>query len=169
MSNRIPPSLNWLIDKRARISGEIEKTRRSLKQAQSLIVELEDLETKLKAIDTTLQLHDIQVDIGLIKPITSNYYRLKIPHGELTKSILTCIKLYGASSPVSKSTIVDFVIARHFDYDAEETAKSQIKNSIHNRLKNLCRDGVIERYNSPDYTRRILWNIHPKFNFDKGT
>jgi len=169
MANRIPPSLNWLIDKRARISGEIEKTRRSLKQAQSLIDELEDLETKLKAIDTTLQLHDIQVDIGLIKPITSNYYRLKIPHGELTRSILTCIKLYGTSSPVSKSTIVDFVIARHFDYDAEEIAKSQIRISIKNRLKCLCRDGIIERYHSPDSGKEGLWNINQKFNFDKDT
>ncbi len=120
MSNRIPPSLNWLIDKRARVSGEIEKTKRSLKQAQLLIAELEELEAKLKAIDTTLNLHDIQVDISLIKPITSSYYRLKIPYGELTKSILTCIKLYGTLSPVSKSTIVDFVITRHFDYDADD-------------------------------------------------
>jgi hypothetical protein len=168
MSNRIPPSLNWLIDKRARISGEIEKTRRSLKQAQSLIGELENLESKLKAIDTTLQLHDIQINIGLIKPIASKYYRLKIPHGDLTKSILTCIKLYGGSSPVSKSLIVDFVIARHFDYDAEEIAMDKIRDSIHNRLKNLCRDGIIERYHSPDSKKEGLWAINPKFNFDKG-
>jgi len=169
MTNRIPPSLNWLIDKRARISGEIEKTRRSLKQAQSLIVELEDLEIKLKAIDTTLKLHDIQVDIGLIKPISSNYYRLKIPHGELTKSILTCIKLYGSLSPVTKSTIVDFVIARHFDFDADKIAISQIRASIHNRLKNLCRDGVIDRCYLPDSTKNVLWKINPKLNFDKET
>jgi hypothetical protein len=169
MTNRIPPSLNWLIDKRARISGEIEKTRRSLKQAQSLIVELEELETKLKAIDSTLQLHDIQIDISLIKPIATNYYRLKIPHGELTKSILTCIKLYGELSPVSKSTIVDFVITRHFDFDAEEIEMSRIRDSIHNRLKNLCRDGVIDRYDLPGSTNRVLWNINPKFNFDKDT
>ncbi|MDP3210111.1 MAG: hypothetical protein CTY35_14810 [Methylotenera sp.] len=166
MSNRIPPSLNWLIDKRARISGEVEKTRRSLKQAQSLIDELKDLEIKLNAIDTTLQLHDIQIDIGLIKPISSNYYRLKIPHGELTKSILTCIRLYGKTSPVSKSTIVDFVIARHFHYDAEQISNAQIRGSIGNRLKNLCRDGVIERHHSPDSTKEGLWAINPKFNFN---
>lgn len=29
MTNRIPPSLNWLIDKRARLAGEIQRTKKA--------------------------------------------------------------------------------------------------------------------------------------------
>ncbi len=141
MANRIPPSLNWLIDKRARISGEIEKTRRSLKRAQVLIKELEDLEVKLNAIDTTLDMHNIKINVSLIKPIVSKSYRLNIPHGELTKSILTCIRLHGADNPVAKSTIHDFVVARHFDFDADEVTHAQISLSIKRRLNCLYHDG----------------------------
>lgn len=165
MTNRIPPSLNWLIDKRARISGEIEKTRRSLKTAQSLIEELEDLETKLKAIDTTLELHDIKINVDLIKPIESKHYRLNIPHGELTKSILTCIKLYGTVTPVSKSEIVNFVIARHFDFNANEITSARIKRSISNRVKSLYRDGFVVRHHRPYSNEEGLWTLNPEYDF----
>ena len=93
MTNRISPSLNWLIDKPARIAGGIEKNRNTLCATKALIKELEDLEKKLTAVDTTLKLHDIKIDVNIIKSVKSKYYRLNIPHGELKKPILTCIKL----------------------------------------------------------------------------
>lgn len=166
MTNRIPPSLNWLIDKRARISGEIEKTKRSLKKAQDLIKELDDLDVKLRAIDTTLELHHIKVDVTLIAPVESKNLRLNIPHGELTKSILICIKLYGENAPVSKSTIVDFVIARHFDFSANKVTSAQIGLSIQRRLKSLYREGYLVRHHSPNTSDYGLWSLATKFNFD---
>ncbi len=165
MTNRIPPSLNWLIDKRARISGEIEKTRRSLKKAQLIIKELEELELKLRAIDTTLELHDIEVDVSLIAPILSNEIRIQIPHGELTKSILTCIRLYEKNGPVSRSMIERFVIQRHFDFDAKLLTPVQISTSIHNRLKNLFKQGLLERHHSPEKNKEGLWTLK-QINFD---
>jgi hypothetical protein len=166
MTNRIPPSLNWLIDKRARISGEIEKTRRSLKRAQALISELEDLEVKLKAIDTTLDLHDIKIDVNLIKPIASNSYRLNIPHGELTKSILTCIRLHGGKNPVAKSIIHNFVVARHFDFDADEIPHEQVSLSIKRRLNCLYHDGLLLRHHSSNTNEYGLWSFSPEYISD---
>lgn len=163
MTNRIPPSLAWLIDKRARIAGEIEKTRKSLIKAQKLIDELKELEKLLTAIDTTLELHDIKIDISLIEPIQSQSVRVKIPHGQLTRSILTCIKLYGDEVAVSKSTILDFVIARHYELGADEVSKSKIADSIHNRLKNLCNSGVITRCHSKDSNQEGLWKLSNDF------
>jgi len=159
MANRIPPSLSWLIDKRARIAGEIEKTRRSLKKAQALIEDLEDLEEKLKAIDTALDLHHIKIDISLISPIQSKELRLNIPHGELTKSILLCIKLYGESSPVSKATIVDFVIARHFDFNSSKITSAQVGLSVQRRLKSLYHEGHLVRHHSNDTNDFGLWSL----------
>ncbi len=164
MTNRIPPSLNWLIDKRARIAGEIEKTKHSLKRAQDLIEELEDLEVKLKAIDTTLELHHIKIDVSLISPIKSKELRLNIPHGELTKSILLCIKLFGENSPVSKATIVDFVIARHFDLNASKITSVQIGLSVQRRLKSLYHEGYLLRHHSKSTSNFGLWSLAEKFN-----
>jgi hypothetical protein len=159
MANRIPPSLKWLIDKRARVSGEIEKTRRSLKTAQALIKDLEDLEIKLKSIDTTLELHHIKVDVDLIDSIETKHLRLNIPHGELTRSILTCIRLYGENGPVSKVRIVDFIIARHFDGNAEKTTHTQISRSVQIRLKCLHRAGRLIRHHSAITSDYGLWSL----------
>lgn len=38
---------------------------------------------------------------------------------------------------------MDFVIARHLDFDAKEIPNAQIKESVHNRLKNLCQRNVL--------------------------
>lgn len=159
MANRIPSSLNWLIDKRARIAGEIEKTRRSLHKAQELIKGLEGLETKLKAIDTTLELHHIKIDISLVENIESRHLKLNIPHGELTKSILICLRIYGETTPVSKSRIVDFVIARHFDNNANETTYAQIADSVKYRLRGLYKEGKVTRHHSEISNDLGSWSL----------
>lgn len=53
-------SLNWLIDKRARLDGEIQKTEQSLLKAKGLIGELSKLKESLAAIDHALSLHEIK-------------------------------------------------------------------------------------------------------------
>ena len=166
MSNRIPPSLNWLIDKRARVAGEISKAKRSLKEAKALINDLEDLEIKLKAIDITLDLHDIKVDINLIAPIESHDLRIKIPSGELRKSILTCIRLYQVNGPVSKYIIEKFVLTRHFDFDGKDTVGGNFQRSIHDGLKNLYHKGYLVRHHDPKTTGYGLWTLSEEYMKD---
>lgn len=166
MTNRIPPSLNWLIDKRARVAGEIAKTRRSLKEAKALIKDLEELETKLKAIDTTLDLHHIKVDVNLIAPIESHELRIKIPRGELSKSILTCIRLYEINGPVSKTIIAKFVLAKHFDFNGEKVVGGDIKRIIHNGLGNLYHRGYLVRHHASETNDFGLWTLSEKCKFD---
>lgn len=105
-----------------------------IKETQELAKDLEELEVKLKAIDTSLELHHIKLDVDLIDPIESKELRINIPHGELTKSILTCIRLYGEHKPVSKSIVTKFVITRHFDFDADPVELAQINMSIKRRF-----------------------------------
>jgi hypothetical protein len=81
MNARIPPSLKWLIDKHARISGKMEMTQK-LPLAQSVLAarlaaclsdlnglkaELADFQKDLSGIDRTMQLHDIRVNVELIR------------------------------------------------------------------------------------------------------
>jgi hypothetical protein len=88
MSTRIPSSLKWLIDKRARLDAEIRKTQSSIAKNKELIKELSSLKKNLSAIDKALELHEISVDVTLIEPVKSHYKRIDLPHGELTSSIL---------------------------------------------------------------------------------
>lgn len=166
MTNKIPPSLNWLIDKRARVAGEIAKTKRSLKEAKTLIKDLEELEIKLSAIDTTLDLHDIKVDVNLIVPIESHEIRVNIPHGELSKSILTCIRLYQVNGPVPKPIIENFVITRHFDFDGEKVIGGDIKRIIHNGLTNLYHKGYLIKHHDPKSNNFSLWTLSKKCTID---
>lgn len=160
MANRIPPSLNWLIVTRARLAGELEKTKRSLATAKTYISELEDIEEKIRALDIAFQLHDIQIDLSLIKPIESKSYRLDLPHGELTKSILLCLKLYGAEKPVSKSDIMNFLIIRHYnECSDDEIPREQLGVSVRNRLKALYRDGIIIRHHEPETNTEGVWSF----------
>lgn len=163
MAPRIPPSLAWLIDKRARLDAELRKTRASLSKAQSLIDDLASLEESLAAIDKTLSLHDIKVDVENIAPIRSHYVRVKIPHGELTKSILLCLRLR-EGNPVRKSEIVSFIEGRFSDLGAPSEKKSVLAQSVGNRLTGLFRKGLLVRHHPPETSEEGLWSISPSLS-----
>lgn len=126
MSTKIPSSLKWLIDKRARLEAEIRKTESSVKKAQALINDLSDLKQKLAAIDEALSMHEIQINIDLIQPVRSHYVRINLKYGDLTKSILMCLRLNGVGVPVRTSDIVEFIAARHADLEIEPQKRSKL-------------------------------------------
>lgn len=161
MSTRIPPSLSWLIDKRARLDAEIKKTEKSLIKAKGLIEELSNLKENLAAVDKTLSLHDIPIDINLIKPMRSQYIRIKLPHGELTRSILLCLRLNQGDHLVTTSEIAAFIVARNADLAAQPEHRSQLSLSLHNRLKGLAREGVIQRHHPLFTNADGLWSLAP--------
>lgn len=158
MSPRIPPSLKWLIDKRARLDGEIKKTRESLQKAQLLIDELKQLECDLAAIDRTLGLHEIHVQTDDIPPIKSHYARINLPRGELTRSILLCLRLRG--EPVSTTEIATFIMVRHKNLEIKnEMSRSELGESVRYRLKDLCRQGVVQRNHPLKGASEGMWSL----------
>lgn len=160
MSTRIPPSLKWLIDKRARLEGEILKTKKSLNQAHKLIDELNNLNETLAAIDKTLELHEIKINVHYIQPIKSKYVRLKLPYGALTKGILICLRLYTTDgNPINKSEIIEFIIARYTEFDEPEINRGQIAISIKKTLQRLLKSGVVKRYHELDGSCDGRWSI----------
>lgn len=159
MSSRIPSSLKWLIDKRARLDAEIKKTEASLTRAQGLIKELSNLKKSLVAIDRTLALHEIKIDVTLIRPVQSHYVRINLPHGELTRSILLCIRLRASERPACMSEIVSFIEARYADIGAQPERREQLVNSVHNRLKCMARRGVIKRHHPMKTNAEGLWSL----------
>lgn len=159
MASRIPPSLSWLIDKRARLAAEVEKTRASIAEAQRLIKEFKVIERDLAAVDLSLKLHEIQVDLEAIAPIASQYLRIQLPRGELTRSIFLCLQLRG-NQPTKFSEIVSFIIARHADLSqSTKTDRKDLNKSVHYRLKNLAREGKLCRHHSADDNKEGIWSL----------
>lgn len=166
---RTPPSLNWLLDKRARIHGEIIKFEKSHSQAvvqakqQVLAAEnsldqarkklsniesigpriLESLHKDLQAIDKTMGLHDIQINPDVISPICTPDAEKLLPFGALTRSIFEGLKLADGKS-MTTFEIVDFVIVRN-GLKLSEEGKQAIYDKTRYRLKLLCNDKKIRR------------------------
>lgn len=158
MTPKIPSSLKWLIDKRARLDGEIQKTRASLSTAKRLLDELRELEESLAAIDRSLGMHEIQIEIENIPTIRSHYVRINLPRGELTRSIFLCLKL-NEGAPIRMSQFVDFIAARYADIDATKETRAKLSRSVHNRLKTLYHEGKLQRHHPADSNEEGLWSL----------
>lgn len=158
MTPKIPSSLKWLIDKRARLAGEIRKTRATLATAKQLIEDLSKLEEDLAAIDRSLGLHEIQIRVDYIQPIRSHYVRIKLPRGELTKSILLCLRLR-EGVPARMSEIGAFIEARHSDLSASVGSRAALHKSLHTRLKTLFSEGKLKRHHDPSSNKEGIWSL----------
>lgn len=158
MAPKIPSSLKWLIDKRARLDAEIKKTWASLSSAKQLIEELSKLEDDLAAIDRSLGLHEIKVQLEHIQPVRSHYVRVDLPRGELTRSILLCLRLR-EGAPARMGEIVSFIEARHGDLSASVSNRAVFHRSVHNRLKALFREGRLKRHHPPSSNTEGLWSL----------
>lgn len=159
MSTRIPSSLKWLIDKRARLDAEIQKTQSSLVKAKKLLKELSNLKKSLSAIDQALSLHEIEVDVSLIQPVKTQYKRINLPHGELTRSILMCLRLYEGKRPVGMSEIAAFISSRYPNLSDDNLHRITLSRSVHYRLKDLAARGVIVRHHDPKSSHEGIWSL----------
>lgn len=174
---RLPPSLAWLISRRGRVAGEIqriekyfERHRRVFGKFKELNDELVQLRETMASIDQTLSLHEVQIDPSNIPVIYSKKQRIQLPYGELTRLVYLRIRM-GNSDPVSTREIIDFVIQRHpflEENDAEEGVKREdrVARRIHARLKTLCKVGKIERHHSKTSTQQGWWTLSNVFTQD---
>ena len=159
MTNRIPPSLNWLIDKRARLSGEIIKVKKSLAKVEHLVNKLRKLEVALESIDNSLKLHDIQIDIENIKPKRTNLYKLKFPFGLLDEYVFEYLVANIESLPVQKPEIVELLILKHLEFDSTPVPYNQASRAVSQTLARLFRKGRVIRYHSSDSCFPGSWGL----------
>ena len=156
---RLPSSLKWLIDRRARVAGEIEKIESLLVECRRLADEIVPLKELLASIDQTLALHEVPIDVSLIPTIRSQDSCVKVPHGELTRSIFLCLKA-SKGSPMNTESITAFTFARFREFDASITSPTQLQKSVRYRLKNLCRNGLIKRLHRARPGASAVWALN---------
>ncbi|MCD4504781.1 hypothetical protein LQR30_11760 [Chromobacterium piscinae] len=166
---RTPPSLKWLITKRARLLGDLLKLRealplrlaelrtdvveaeRALAQAEHrlehvpMLLEnsIQCLEVQLHALDVTLGLHEIPINPDLIPPIRTQESGRIIGHGELTRGIFTGLRL--AKGEALTTTALALYVASRHGLELEGAEFLGFREKIRYRLKTLCREGKVCR------------------------
>lgn len=164
MTNKIPPSLNWLIDKYARTSGQINKLKEKLSNVQQWVDQLNELEETLGVIENTLKLHEIQIDVENIKPVQpSMLITNKFKRGEPEKLAVEFLKSRYGLGPVSKDEIVEFLIEEHTKLAPNITQPAkEFRRFTQGLLKRLANKNCVIRLHSKSSTTGGLWEINPK-------
>lgn len=167
MRTRTPPSLKWLINKKARLAGEIqyletaapfrvERSQQLLDYAERRYLELkkahqrnlklteEDLprlKRQHEAIKAALGMHEIQINPNLIRPIRPQKKRI-LPYGTLTRALYSYLKSVGGVATTRE--IARYIVEKHFDKNEQVNFVALTKRVSH-RLKNLALEGKIIR------------------------
>lgn len=172
MSTRIPPSLAWLINKRARLAGKIRKSSKLIEHLRKIERESDRWQADLVAIDRTLAMHDIQIDTDCIRPIAPRKAsRIKLPYGGLTRALLGFLRT--SDTPLSTDELtmmlIDHslnVIADPTDHYAIELIFRELRTSVYNRLKNLVSNGLIVKSSGQKKGQTTYWTL-PKYDSHK--
>lgn len=130
-------------------------------RARNLVKELSTLQADLAAIDRAFKLHSIQVDTDLITPIRSFSGRIGLPHGELTRSILSCLRQSG-KVPLSSHEIAMFVSAHVAALNGVEMDFKLIHERVGYRLRCLLKERVVQRHHNPKRGGEFgRWSLMP--------
>ena len=161
MTTRIPPSLKWLINKRARLLGDIAKAEKELIALPALKEkQLTVLRQDLTVIDNTIRLHDIPIDPDLIQPINGHDKGRFLKHGNLTRSILACLKHFHPK-PVT-TTEIAIIIGEKLGIDCLNAEFPTLRTSVRYRLKNMCKNGSVARVHVAATRQKGTWNLSDK-------
>jgi hypothetical protein len=145
MPIKIPSSLKWLANKRARTAHNLELHKQRLEIINAEIVNLEpliqSLQADLDAIDRTISLHEIQLNPKKIPNIQSKPRQKGLAHGEITKHIFSYLKSQGEKWSTTNhiAAYVWRVVGFSGEYDPE------FRLAIRYRLRDQVRANKIER------------------------
>lgn len=166
---KIPSALKWLLDRRARLLGEIKKVnkrfdvREALLQNEQITLEkrLElvknrlarvqnlrvhvpaQLQSKLKAIDEAIFQHNAMVDVDLVTPRTSQDNGWYLPHGAMSRYILRALR--EAKGQVLTTDEIAIFVAMEGGLKLIPDQYSPFKIAVRRRMRGMIRAGLIQR------------------------
>lgn len=149
MTNRIPPSLKWLADKRARLAGQITKLNSEIEIYEAVLKEkaelLREKRSDLAAIDRALGLHELQVIPDQIADVRAQSNPLRFSHGDFRKIVFLILK--SAQAPM---TIRDVAVAilQLRSMALDDCAVDALRDSVRYALKAMRQNGTVVRVNS---------------------
>ncbi|QOZ84693.1 hypothetical protein DXT74_17325 [Chromobacterium sp. Rain0013] len=169
MNARIPSSLNWLINKRARLLSDLQQLEESLSvQRQSLAADVQKAEQALEmarhrlltmpehlarvvenaranlaAVDATIRLHEVQIDPEIIPPIRSHTKRRCSRYGNMTRMVINVLH-EAQTTPLTTGQIA-LLVGPAMGVELGGKEFSEFRLSVRYRLKDLCKEGRVHR------------------------
>lgn len=157
MTVRIPSSLNWLVNKRARLDNEIRKASAALVvQTNAAEAYIQVLKSDLEVIDKALRLHEVKLDPTLIPPINTQTSARKFKHGAMTRAIFSCLK-NNKNRALSTTEIAMFVAG--YAQNGSNENFPEIRYSVGHQLKKLASKGKVERVPRSRTSVETYWTL----------
>ena len=164
--------MKWLIRNRQLIAGrlalakeDLPKLEKELQKVQAIYQKHEALktsipiwETDLAAIERTLQLHEVVIDIDKLSPLRPHRNPI-FRHGQLSKLIYTALGQQ-PNSWVSTTDVVLFV-ASQGKFKEPFDSKRTFRRVVLDQLKGLSTSGKIDRVLTDRKSRNGLWRMKP--------
>lgn len=164
---RVPPSLNWLLDNRRRIAGQIQKiegkiAKFAVKYARAkIIVDQHDvhlprviwsLKADLKALDQAISLHHIGVDAESFPSLREHR---PSRFGNMNPTIYACFSLDPRGWKTTNE-IAAFVVSRRFP-SIQEYEFPEYRTAVHRHLNLMLKRSQVEKRTATGIRRESLW------------
>jgi hypothetical protein len=166
---KTPSVLKWMINRRAKLLGEIKKTekrfdsrvldiqqelniierrapilRNRLDRAQNLRPQiLAALRHDLAVIDSAMSQHEVMIDIDLIKPQKSQDNAYFLPPGSMSRLILKALREAGGETLCTTEVALFVAMEGKLEIDADDFVTFKI--AIRSRMRALHTSGHLKR------------------------
>ena len=167
MSDRIPPSLSWLVKRRRSVAGLIsvaEKRREQFiqdheKQLKDFIrqsdIELRALQVNLSALDRTICQHEIPIDTTKLGATRVQQTQRHASYGAMTRSIRAALALAHPRALTTDS--VTAFVCTHCQLTPSEQEYVHIRYRVRIRLKCLVAEGKALRLHTTLGNKIGMW------------
>jgi len=181
-----PSSLKWLINRRARLSGELSQSLKlEAKRASALDAEIikaseaymalvqrneEDIlrhqrfvemtQHAIAATDVLLREHEIPIDSAAIGEIQQHRNQRKTNYNEMTRLIFECLRK--ANGQHLSTTEVAVYVSTKCAPSMDEFEFSEFKYAVRKRLGHLVWEGRLDRIHLPRTSIEGRWKLLPE-------
>ena len=150
---RTPSSMAWLIGKRARLKGQLDRLKRV---QQALPDQITALEKELAALDAVIPLHEVKVDPKVIKGCAPKGPNLAAS-GELTRFLLRVLR-EAEGKPLYTAEIA-MRFAREHDIRFDQIPSAELMDRVGKRLRVLVQKGLVRRHHKLRTRDPGLWSL----------
>lgn len=160
MSSKTPSSLKWLAGKRSRLAGKLTAYQLELVEVEErqlwLRNEIEKTAGLIAAVDSTIGLHEIQIEPSDIRP-TRPRRKALFAHGMVSRSVLSFLHAH-PEHWFSTSELMDVLCgaAKIFrtDYDPDF-----LRRLLRRRLRAMAARKILERHGERISNTEQRWRL----------
>ncbi|WP_320201777.1 hypothetical protein RMR16_026640 (plasmid) [Agrobacterium sp. rho-13.3] len=161
MQTKLPSSLKWLVNRRARLAGEIQRTLRDASEATAKALDLERTANQLKidlaSMDRVLSMHEIELHPESIPDVGTHRQARLMPFAHLTRHTLSCLRK--AKGGWCSTTEIMSYVAAQSTLDIGDDSYGLLRLSVRKRLRTLYAAGKVRRRHAAKSNVEGYWAL----------